>query len=213
MIDDLKWNRVEAALLPLDHLSRLKGVTIMGLIGNSVLNHFKLSVDFDALKLELVKITKKSASEKTGRLPDASFKFAWRGGIPVIKTIVGGQSLIFGLDTGAGINVLNRKKGEQLVDHLTMTDSVEVFGMDKRSQNLQSGLIHNVIIENYYCPEMKIVLVSMSRFKGLDNQLNVVDGFLGYEFLKYFRTEVNFKKRVISLYYRNDLAKNYIVAR
>lgn len=210
---DLKWSRVEAALTSLDHLSGLKGVPILGLIGNNVLKYFELTINFDALKLELVKNKKKTTSEKDSRLPDVSFKFAWRAGIPVVKTTVGGEVLIFGLDTGAGINVLNRQKGELLTDHLTMNNNVNVFGMDKKGQNLQSGLIHNVVVENYYCPEMKIVLVSMARFKGFGSQLNSLDGFLGYEFLKYFRTVVNYKTRTINLYYRNDLAKNYIVAR
>lgn len=213
MVGDLKWDRIDAALLPLNHLSRLKGVAIMGLIGTGVMNRFKLTIDFNALELELVKTNKKSVPERSAHLPDISFEFLWRAGIPVIKTMLGNESLLFVLDTGAGVNALSKRKGRQLAEHLTMNDSVKVIGIDKGGRSLQSGFIRNVIIENYYCPEMKVVLISLDRFKGFGSQLNIVDGFLGYEFLKHFRTVINFKERTIDLYYRNDPAKYYIVAR
>lgn len=213
MIGDLKWNRVEAILLSLDHLSRLKGVTILGLIGTKVLKYFEMTIDFDTLELELNRAFGRSNSENTDYPPDAAFEFYWRGGMPTITTEVGNNNLVFGLDTGAGINVLDSHKGKQLTEFLTTGDKVKLFGLASESQNMQSGLIHNVIIENYYCPEMKVVLTSLKRFKGVNSELNAVDGLLGYEFLKQFRSVINFKKNTISLYYRNHRSEKYIVAR
>ncbi|MCB0634639.1 MAG: hypothetical protein KDD15_33135, partial [Lewinella sp.] len=210
---NLKWFRVEATLLPLNHLSQAKGVTIMGLIGASVLKTYELVIDLDNRKLELVKANKASVAERYGETPDAAFKFIWRGGIPVIKTMVGDETLLFGFDTGAGVNAIDKKKSEQLADHLTINGEARVVGIGQGNQSMPSGSIHNVIIENYYCPEMRVVLAQMARFRGFDNELNIVDGFFGYEFLKHFRTVVNFKKGTISLYHRDSLATAYIVAR
>lgn len=208
-ISDLKQNRVEAVILPLDHICRIKGVNIMGLIGTSVLKYYKMTIDFDASQLELLEVNRRSEAKSSGPAADLSFEFQWRGGIPIITTGVGTRSLVLGLDTGAGINVLDHQIGEQLADYLTMNRTVDIFGLDDASESLQSRLLHHVTIEGYYCPEMKVVLTSMRRFKGVHSELNAIDGLLGYEFFKQFRCVINFKKSRIDLYLRNHPAERY----
>lgn len=212
-ISNLNLNRVEAVVLPLDHLCQTKGVNLLGLIGTNVLKYFKMTIDFDTSELELHQVGKKPEAEQFSNAPDVSFEFRWRGGMPIINTEVGNSKVVLGLDTGAGINVLDHQKGAQLAGHLTMNKTVEVFGLDSESESLQSGLLHNVTIENYYCPEMKVVLASMERFKGVHSDLNLVDGLLGYEFLKHFRSVINFKKGRIDLYQRSHSVEKYMVAR
>lgn len=207
------WNRIEAMILPLDHLSSSKGLTIMGLIGNNALRHFEVSLDFDTQQIELMKASKRATSVGKAYFANVSFRFLWRGGIPVIKAQLGETPLFFGFDTGAGINALNKERADGLADHLSVNHKVKVTGMGEGRKTLESGLIHDLSVDNYNCPAMQVVLVSMHHFKGFDSQLNSIDGFLGYEFLQHFRTVINFRKRTISLYYRNDFAKTYLVAR
>ena len=210
---DLKWNRMQANVLPLDHLSQARNLPILGLLGNRLLRNYSLIIDYETLELELIKSKNKASAEAAQQFPDIQFKFLWRGEMPIIITQVGEEQLRFGLDTGAGINVLNQQKIKGLGERIEIKEVVKVFGINEKGQNLKSGTIRDVIIDKYYCPRMQFVLASMDRFRGFENHLNSVDGFIGYEFLQYFKTVINFKQRTISLYYRNELAENYMLLR
>ena len=97
-LGDLKWNRLEVILLPLEHLSRVMGITIRGLVGAKILNRYELTIDFDQSNLVLTKSTNKPEAGIRGPSPDAFFKFSFRGGIPVIEMQVGNEKMRFGLD-------------------------------------------------------------------------------------------------------------------
>ncbi len=208
-LGELKWSAIIAKLLPLDHLFRSKNIQIMGLIGMDILNRYVLQIDYKNLTLE---IEREQDWPKAERIPDARFRFIWKGGIPVINTLLGEQALRFGIDTGAGINVLNRSLTPKVWSNLDLNHQRRVIGLDGQSQIVSAGTIHRLIIGEFFCPEMKVVLAPLEHFKGSSSQFNSVDGFIGYEFLHHFKTVFNFKRRTIALYYNDEEAKELIVA-
>ncbi|PHN02186.1 hypothetical protein CRP01_33155 [Flavilitoribacter nigricans DSM 23189 = NBRC 102662] len=155
---------MEAITLSLEYLCLIKGMNIMGLIGTNVLKYYMMTIDFDASESHLHKVNNRSEMEQPGHAPDVSFAFRWRGRMPIISKKVGSSTLILGLDTGAGINVLDQQKGELLADHLTLSRAVPIIGLDAARENLQSGLLHSLVIDDYNCQEIRVVLTSTSRF-------------------------------------------------
>lgn len=214
VIGDQEWNRVNAHLLPLDHLCQTKGFNVLGLIGAGLLRQFTLTIDFDDSELILRKGKNKTEAENFYPVPAASLPLLWRGGIPVIQALVGDEKLFLGLDTGAGINVINEQKKKRLAGHLSLQNTVKVLGINGQSkQKLQKGQIHELQMGGYACPTMNVAFVPMGQFKGICSQLNLLDGFIGYEFLQHFRTVIDFRRGRVDLYPRQGGNQRYWVAR
>ena len=50
------WKNTRSVILPLHHLSRLKDMPIMGLIGTFVFLHYQLIFDFEQQEITLIKV-------------------------------------------------------------------------------------------------------------------------------------------------------------
>jgi hypothetical protein len=88
-----------------------------------------MTIDFDTQTLELSK--GKTWNQGMNRAPDATFSFRWREGVPVMRMTAGEESLCFGLDTGAEINLLSVQKGKKIQEHLTLNQSRRIGGLKK----------------------------------------------------------------------------------
>jgi hypothetical protein len=169
-----------------------------------------MTIDFDTQTLELSK--GKTWNQGMNRAPDATFSFRWREGVPVMRMTAGEESLCFGLDTGAEINLLSVQKGKKIQEHLTLNQSRRIAGLKNRIQVLPAGQIRNLQIGAYLCPKMKVALASMGRYNsGADGQ--TVDGIVGYEFLQNLKVTIHFRKRTIFAWNRDTLSEPFFVTR
>lgn len=212
---NLELKGTEALTLPLAHLSRRKGVPIMGLMGIQPLWNYELTIDFDRSVLELTTTDKKGNEDRFANKPDASFGFSWKGGIPVIEMGVGEKSVHFGFDTGATINVLDSRIAGELTGLLNAEseERSRLTGVAGGNQTVPVGQLQQVIIEKYRCPEINVAILPLAGLKGRVAKMKSLDGLLGYDFMRHFSTTINFKRRTIHLDHREGSTSLLIVAR
>ena len=212
-LGSLNWPRLEADLLPIDHLCKAKGINLLGLIGTSVFSQHILLIDYQKSSLEVIKEKEVGDMLMETYPADVSLDMIIRGGIPIVKMTAGKVPILFGLDTGAAINVLDKEKGREVSKFLTLDHNRRLIGMNAEPQVVPAGAIQNLLVGDFLCPKMNIVLSSLAHLKGSHSKLNLIDGFIGYEFLQHFKVAIHFKKRKIDLYYQNEESRNLMVAR
>lgn len=121
--------------------------------------------------------------------------------MPILKIAIGGRSLSLGLDTGAGINLLDEALLPHLESHFIHHGSSDLAGISGEYYKLKKVKIRSAQVGKLYCEPMKTLFTPLSQFQKIAKEQNMhLDGILGYEFLQQFRVAINFPKKEIYLW-------------
>lgn len=78
-----------------------------------------------------------------------------------------------------------------------------MYGLENgKTSQAQSTQIHNFQIDNLMLPPMETIFMPidpLNKLSGPD-----IDGLLGQEFLKHFQVAINFKKKEVYLWYKDE---------
>ncbi len=200
-IEANSWKSVYAEIISMDLLERSKNLAIHGLLGMNLFRNYELSIDVQNQEITLRPLSGKSIDQALSPdlLSTASFSFKCKGRSPIIKAQVGQIDMKFMIDTGAEINILHEKYEEKLQDYINGSEDVRLKGLGKKIKTGVAGKLSQIKIGGYDCQPMKALFISMNH---LNQNVSgpLIDGILGYEFLKQFLVTINFKKR--KLYFR-----------
>jgi len=177
--------------LDLSHIEKAKGKEIAGLLGYETVRGKELVIDYKAQKLYLV--SKKNKSFFAGHEKIDKVFFKMEGHIPVIRVRFGKKNFYFGIDTGAEVNVIDKKlKGKipkELIEEISSTKIVGIQ-VDEGESNFVKIKSSKVGKSTYH--DLEYVFADLSNFhEGNGFQL---DGFLGYSFLKQANFSINYRK-------------------
>ncbi len=181
--------RAQGHALNVQHLEAACGMDIMGLIGYDVLRNYELLFDFPNKKIQAYKTGKARKDQMTK--PLLSLPFTLCGHVPVIVARVGNKRVFLGLDSGAEVNLLDKKFYDAFSPGELLNSKSELLtGIDNATQEVMAADVPDTKIKGAVLPNMRYVFTDLSRLRqDFDAPL---DGLLGVPF---------FRDKVISIDY------------
>lgn len=208
-VKSLRWKWVYAEVLPLEHLEKIKGMPILGLLGGRMLRNYMLWIDYEQ---ELIWLEKDGDQWETSFFPlhsDESLieqRFHFKNGSPSVKVKLGDTSYPFSLDTGAETNIIDSKYRSAFAPFFNLERQKVLTSFTQKADRITSTLIYDMKVDGKSCQPMISTFLSLSDWN-TSTKGPKVTGILGYEFLHQFRVCIDFKSRVLYLVLNNNSKK------
>ncbi len=194
--DNLFFKNVQANIVDLTHIEQKKKIKLIGILGFNVFKDFEVFLDFQLMQIILTRLDRKGFrldSTAIWEVPYDSLDFKLARHLIVLKGEVGGQTLKFGLDSGAELNLVDRRVKRKILDQFEIVKRVRMLGAGQNTIEVLAGNLKEVQIGNQFSEQMRTLLTSLS-------EMNVnfgirLDGIIGYEFLSSRRTLINYKRK------------------
>jgi hypothetical protein len=199
-IRDWSEQPMRADLINLSHLESQKGIPLLGLIGYEAIKDFELLIDLHTQNVVLFMTDDKGVrygSHAFTAPPVDSIRFDLIQHMAIIYGSLEGRPLIFGLDTGSELNLLDDKLDSKIRSHFKpITNQVSINDIGGRSSEGHTvGRLEHLWIEGKEWPAMRTLLVDLAA---LNQMLNTrLDGVLGMEFLIRRKAVINYKRKMI----------------
>lgn len=186
----LKKKNIEALEVDISYLEKLKAQNIDGILGVSVYEDEEIMINYNERLISL--LPKQHRDFYDQKTVSNSISFAMEDQLPVIKVKIGKRFYYFGVDTGAEVNVINKKTLESLKKHRSMSDETQsIAGLGEGSQAAIAA-IHLFKIQEQSFQNQEFVVVDLGDFnESLEIKL---DGILGYPFLSEQLISLDFRK-------------------
>ncbi|NER13369.1 hypothetical protein GWK08_07965 [Leptobacterium flavescens] len=196
LLHNLSLNRVHSNIINLSHIEKSKKMHLLGIIGFSVLKDYEVFIDLFLNQITLTKVDKdgKKLDSKVylEKITD-SLDFRLVKHTIVVNGWIGEQKVKFGLDSGAEFNQINKSVGKKALKHFTPERRLKLMGAGNRKIEVLAGKLRRVkLSETVYVGPMRTILTNLRKMN--EAYGTSLDGVLGYEFLKYKRTIINYKK-------------------
>ena len=203
-IDQLSIMNLRAHLVDLGHIEQKKNTRILGILGYTVFENFEMFIDFQHSRIVLSRVDRNGIrldSILAWELPYDSLRFNLIKHIIVVDATVDNVKLHLMLDSGAELNLIDRRVNRKVLDRFTIIKRVNLIGAGKKEVEVLAGTLSNVRCGNQHCESMNTLLTSMND---INTTFGVtLNGILGYEFLSKRRVMINYKKR--KLYFFSPL--------
>ena len=190
-------------IIDLSHIEKSKKMKLLGIIGYSILKDYEIFIDLYLNQITLTKVDKYGnrldPKVHVEKIVD-SLNFKLKKHTIVINGTINNQKLKLGLDTAAEFNQINKSVNKKTLKHFVPKKRINLSGAsDKRIEVIVGDLYRLKLSETIYLGPMKTMLTNLTRmYEVFGTQL---DGVLGYEFFKYKRTIINYRKE--KLYFIN----------
>jgi hypothetical protein len=203
-LDQLVVRDIEAHLVDLHHIELKKNVRMIGILGYEVYKDFEVFIDFQNKVIVLTRVNRKGIRIDTlapFEVPYDSLDFDLRQHLIVVEAKVNSVKLDLILDTGAELNLIDRRVNRRVLDNFTVIKRVNLLGVGKNEVEVLAGVLSDVHCGNQHSVKMNTLLTSLDD---INTAFDVsVEGVLGYEFLKKRRILINYQKR--KLYFFSPL--------
>ena len=190
------FQKLQADIVDLSHIENKKHIEVLGLIGYEVVKDFELIIDYQLRQITLTR------TNKTGERLDSfailepiidSLDVSMQAHFVVLKGWVDNTPVSFGLDSGAELNLINRKVKRKVLDHFKISKRVMLNGAGQQQIEVLAGKLYRFRSGNQRCSGMRTLLTNMTDMnKSFHTNM---DGLLGFEFLCMRRTIINYKKK------------------
>lgn len=201
-IDQFAWAGVrkfdlDALSMDIKHLESIAERPIRGLIGHDFFGDFDLLLDFEAKKVTLA--PQGYAAKLKGWGLQAEIPFVMEGHLAVIEANIGDAKFRFGLDTGAGANLLDlARKKEIAPELLAPVQNAGVVGLGAGYQDIVAADVLETTIAGTNYWNMRYIFSDITHLRNLSE--NNVDGLLGYPFFQSGKFTINYGKKIISFW-------------
>ncbi len=192
----IKLNEGDVLSVSMSHLTKR---SILGLIGYSVFNDYTLTFDYKKRKIfgtlhsSLVD-EKEVNGELLARIPFEMYKH-----IPVLQIGISGEIYNMGLDTGAAANLFYEKYVPELKESIIRYKETDLTGIGGKIK-AKKGRIKKLTIRDVEYHRLHFVFEDATLNALNKGSVLKLDGLLGYEFLKSYKTTIDFKAKEIRIY-------------
>ena len=202
-IDTLAWDNffrfdLIANLIDLSHIEQKRNSRIIGILGYDVFKDYEVLLDYPFKEIVLTKLDKKGNRLDPNAFlsePFDSISFKLKNHGIMLEVNIQGQPLTFNLDTGAELNLLDRKVPKQTLKNFKILKRTQLMGAGNKKIEVLAGLLSNVkcgIQPNYPMRTLLTNLNHLNKIFGVK-----LDGVMGFEFLRPRRTIINYKKKML----------------
>ena len=193
----IRQENIQAYTLDISHLEKACGRPLMGLIGYDVLQQHEILFDFPNKKVKVFPAADPGLQQNKNKA--TAIPFYRCGHIPVIKVRVGERRLLLGLDSGAGVNVLDANLLEKMDESLLSDLSTEeVTGLDNQPASLHAATLHGSSVKKWELPPMRFVFTDLSLLREKFDAS--FDGLLGFPFFQNQTISVNYRENKIYIW-------------
>lgn len=200
-----EWQNYRVDCISLQHLEASRNETILGLIGYQMFAKFELHLNYSEQYLTLYFLDKKGdKSNPALKMPEPKAKvgFQVNNNVILLKAQVGEKKLLFGLDTGSEVNILDIRLNQKVLQHFSISRRAVVRGTSRQGTETLVGYLNHLQIEQVLYKNMKTILVDMSS---LSRAYGVkIQGLLGYAFLVQKQVAFNFKKKEMYIWEKSS---------
>lgn len=207
-IKDISLEQLNADVLDLSHIEKVKKTQLLGIIGYSILKDFEVFIDMHLNQITLTKTDKngKRLSDKVyAETINDSIDIQLKKHTIVIDAFVGDKTVKFGLDTAAEYNQLNENIDSEILDYFYPSKELKLIGASGKKMKVMAGKLYRVKLnDSIYFGPMRTVLTNLKKMNSAFGL--TLDGILGFEFFAQKRTIINYKKK--KLYFiKNPIIK------
>lgn len=198
-----EWTQnLDVELIDLQHLEDNKGINILGLIGKNAFRNSELIIsyqDHELIVYALDRTGERIVSSIHPKPIECLIPFHYRGHLVCIEAHLNGHTFMLALDTGAEVNILERSQRATFEDQCADPEGGLLIGLGSRPRAVSVIRLGHLQVGSYICERMRTLVLSL---KELNHRMpgGKIHGLLGYEFLRQFRTSINFKKQEIALW-------------
>ena len=184
----IKKERAKGNLLDVHHLELACGMDLMGLIGYEVLSNYELVFDFPNNNIQILPSGTFSVTKGE---PSAVVPFLLCGHVPVVVAKVGGKRVFLGLDSGAEVNLIDKKFYNKIKSAARTNEAEEYLtGLDNKPQQVVAANVDETRLNGENFSQMRYVFTDLGQLR--KNFDVPIGGLLGVPF---------FKDKVISIDY------------
>lgn len=196
-----------AAVVDLQLIEKAKRMNVLGMIGFKAFKKYELVLDFYLEEIQLYELDRKGKRKTPEHylLPDDTLHFQLLEHLPYISARLGGREIRLGLDTGAEVNILSEKIYKKFGNMVDDQHSKSMVTMGGTMKTLTGGKVRSIQVNGQHLPEMQTLFMSLEQLNKLSGP--DLDGLIGPEFFKHFRTAFNFKRKEIYLWKKDDLLR------
>jgi hypothetical protein len=203
-LEQLVMQDINAHLVDLHHIEIKKNVRMIGILGYNVYKNFEVFIDFQNRVVVLTRVNKQGIRIDTlapFEVPYDSLDFDLRHHLIVVDAKINSVKLDMILDSGAELNLIDRRVNRKVLEKFTIIKRVNLLGVGKQEVEVLAGVMNEVTCGNQYSEKMNTLLTSLDE---INSSFDIkVEGVLGYEFLKKRRVMINYQKR--KLYFFNEV--------
>lgn len=188
----IEYRKIEAVSVDLSHLESSTHLDIAGLIGYDILKNYEVFLDYEQQQLALLNPGKGKLLQATS--PKETIDFTLDQHLPVLEVSIGGQTLRFAMDTGAGANLIDQKYQQLLAEGSFIAGEQETLrGVDQVVRPVTAAIVHDTQMGNLHLADMKYLFTDLSHLKTTTGLK--IDGLLGYPFFQMTKCSVNYPKQ------------------
>lgn len=196
-IHHLSLEQLNADVIDLSHIEKVKNIKLLGIIGYSILKDFEVFIDMHLNQITLTKTDKygERLSKKVyAETIHDSIDFKLKKHTIVLDATIGTEKVKFGLDTAAEYNQLNEDLDSEILDYFYPSKELKLTGASGLKMKVLAGKLYRVSLnDSIYFGPMKTVLTNLREMNSVFG--TNLDGILGFEFFAQKRTIINYKKR------------------
>jgi len=207
IIDRFQWaemafQNLDALALDISHLETSTQRPLSGMVGYNALHHYEVLFDYRQNRMALYD-ARRNVLHRTAS-PVLEVPFELQDHLPVVTIRAGGHKLAFGIDTGAGINLIDlRWLGQLPAGMLELQQEEQVRGMDQQMQTAPAGLISGLELDEFPLDaQMGFLFTDLQHLRA--NTGLKIDGLLGFPFLKNLVFSINYPKRKLYIWSVGD---------
>lgn len=206
-VDTLFWENmhfydIRTNILDLSHIEETKHLRLLGIIGYNVFSEFEVFIDFQFYQIILTRLDAKGSRLDSFAIyeqPYDSLDFYLHRHLIILDAEVDGISLSINLDTGAELNLLDRRVKRRVLDHFEILKRVRLIGAGEGEVEVLAGILRDLRCGRQTNPGMNTLLTSLDEMNR--NFQTDLDGVMGFEFIASRRLLINYKKK--KLYFFN----------
>jgi|GEM_PF-3481347 len=178
--------------IDLGRIARIKKRDFAGLISYDQVKRKEVLIDYEKGKVFLISKSNKTFFEHYDRSDKVWFRMV--GHLPVIKVKIGSKRYYFGIDTGAEINVIDKRLRKRLPQEMITSDFLGlIMGGDNQEIKVNHIQVKEMKVGKLYYKNQPFAFADLSFLQG-ENGVQL-DGLLGYPFLKEALFSINFRKK------------------
>lgn len=181
-------------VMDIAHLEQELETEIYGLIGYEVYKDYDMLFDYANNVLTLIKpnATEEYLGTHYQQSKIEKCLIEIRGHIPTVKGKIGETEVDFGIDCGAGSNLLNNTFYASMKKHISKLENIDLSGAGE-TRNVKAGTLKEISIGKKKFQDIHTVFNDMSHLNTAYKLL--LDGLVGYEILSKQKILLSFRNK------------------